>query len=94
MLHPTQVPFFGPLADFASGFASELLRQGYTVNSARLQMNLMAHLSRWLMDEGLDVRSLSATEVDQFLATRRAVGYVNHRGCSLYIARKRRAKPL
>ena len=38
MLHPTQISVSGPLKEYARGFASELLRQGYTANSARLQM--------------------------------------------------------
>jgi len=79
MVHPIQVQASGPLAGFAPGFASELLRQGYTANSARLQMHLMAHLSRWLSAEGLDVYGLRVTEVERYLSARRAAGYVNHR---------------
>jgi len=79
MVHPTQVLVSGPLADFALGFARELLRQGYTVNSACLQMNLMAHLSQWAADEGLDVNGLSDTELERYLKARRRAGYVNHR---------------
>ena len=63
MVNPTQVRVSGPLAEFGSGFASELLQQGYTTNPAGLQMNLMAHLSRWLADEGLDVCRLNDGEV-------------------------------
>ena len=63
MVNPTRVPVAGPLAEFRSGFASELLRQGYKTNPAGVQMNLMAHLSRWLAAEGLDVHRLSDTEV-------------------------------
>ena len=80
MVNPTQVRVSGPLADFGSGFASELLRQGYTTNPAGLQMNLMAHLSRWLADEGLDVHRLSDTEAERYLRARRAAGLVNHCG--------------
>ncbi len=79
MVSPTQVPVSGSLADFAPGFASELLRQGYTANSARLQMYLMAHLSRWLTGEGLDAHNLCTTEVARFLSDRRAAGHTNHR---------------
>jgi len=79
MIHPTQGLVTGPLADFAPGFASELLRQGYTTNSACLQMNLMAHLSHWAADEGLDVNGLSDPELERFLKARRGAGYVNHR---------------
>lgn len=79
MVHPTQICVSGPLNEYAPGFASELLRQGYTANSARLQMHLMAHLSRWLGDEGLDVHRLIAAEVERFFCARRAAGHVNHR---------------
>lgn len=79
MVHPTRIRISGPLEVFAPGFASELLRQGYTHNSARLQMHLMAHLSRWLAGEGLDVHRLCTTEVERFLRVRRAAGYTNHR---------------
>ena len=80
MVNPTQVLVSGPLAEFGSGFASELLRQGYKTNPAGLQVNLMAHLSRWLADEGLDVRRLNDTEVERYLRARRAAGLVNHCG--------------
>jgi site-specific recombinase XerD len=42
-------------------------------------MHLMAHLSRWLAGEGLDVHRLCTTEVERFLRVRRAAGYTNHR---------------
>jgi len=80
MVHPTQILVSGPLAQFAPGFAGELLQQGYTTNSARLQMHLMAHLSRWLSDVGLDVHAFSGTEVERYLSARRAAGCSNHRG--------------
>lgn len=80
MVNPTQVPVSGPLAEFGPGFASELLRQGYKTNSAGVQMNLMAHLSRWLADEGLDLHRLSDTEVERYLRVRRGAGLVIHCG--------------
>jgi site-specific recombinase XerD len=43
-------------------------------------MNLMAHLSRWLADEGLDVHRLSDTEAERYLRARCAAGLVNHCG--------------
>src|SRR5437870_10625783 len=68
----------GPLEPFAVGFAGELERQGYTRGSADLQMHLMAHVSRWLEDEGLDVHELGATEVERFIGARRAEGYTKY----------------
>lgn len=79
MVHPTQINVYGPLEEYASGFASELRRRGYTASSACLQMYLMAHLSRWLATEGLNVQGLATTEVERFFCARRAAGRVNHR---------------
>ena len=78
MIDPSRIRVSGPLKAFAAGFAGELSRQGYTPNSARLQMHLMAHLSCWLAGEGHDAQRLSTTEVERFLAARRAAGYTNH----------------
>jgi integrase/recombinase XerD len=75
---PSRIRVFGPLAAFAAGFAGELARQGYTPHSVRFQMRLMAHLSRWLMGEGLDVGDLRTTEVERFLCARRAAGHRHH----------------
>lgn len=80
MIHPTRIRVPGPLREFAPGFGTELLRQGYTLNAARLQIHLMAHLSRWLADEGLEAHHLDSAEVLRFMDARRAAGYVNHRG--------------
>ncbi len=69
----------GPLAPFAGGFSGELGRLGYTALSTRLQLQLMAHLSRWLAAERLDAAALTPAVVERFLAGRRAAGYGNHR---------------
>jgi hypothetical protein len=41
------------LSAFSSGFAAELVRLGYRPNAAANQLQLMAHLSRWLAQRGL-----------------------------------------
>lgn len=69
----------GPLASYAGGFSGELARLGYTPLSARLQLQLMAHLSRWLASERLDAAALTPAVLERFLAARRAAGYANHR---------------
>jgi integrase/recombinase XerD len=78
MVDPSQVHVSGPLEPFAAGFASSLVRHGYTPNSATLQMNLMAHLSHWLTGQGLDARELRATDVERFLTARRDAGYTQY----------------
>jgi integrase/recombinase XerD len=65
----------GPLEPVVAGFAAELAGQGYTLFSARGQMELAAHLSRWMAEQGLGVSALTAEVVEAFLAARRAAGY-------------------
>jgi integrase/recombinase XerD len=65
----------GPLAPYAEGLAGELGRLGFTRGSARLQMQVAAHLSRWLGQAGLGPAALSGPVADRYLAARRAAGY-------------------
>lgn len=66
-----RVRFTGPLTQYVPGFAAHLAVQGYTDLSAANQLRLVAHLSRWLEQRGLDVAALSPSRVRQFVATRR-----------------------
>ncbi len=79
---PSRVRLTGPMEVYASGFAVELTRSGYTKNSTAHQLQLLAHLSRWLAAEGLGVRDLTLAVCDAFLAARRAAGY------TLWLSRK------
>jgi integrase/recombinase XerD len=74
----SRVRVSGPLESYARGFAVELSRQGYTANSAALQLRLMAHVSRWLASEKLDVAGLTPGAVERFLVARRVAGYVDY----------------
>jgi site-specific recombinase XerD len=74
-IDPSRIRVLGPLAEFATGFANELARQGYTPNSAGFQMRLLAHLSRWLREHGLAAGDLHMSEMTRFLRSRRAAGY-------------------
>src|SRR5215471_18984783 len=65
----------GPLEPVAAGFAADLAGQGYTLFSARGQMELSAHLSRCLAVHGLGVADLTPEVVEAFLAARIAAGY-------------------
>jgi integrase/recombinase XerD len=65
----------GPLAEFASGFAEELCRQGYTYLSALNQVRVLAHLSRWLVAQGLVLSELTRAQLGEFLRARREAGY-------------------
>ena len=73
---PDRVRVSGPLASFADGFRVHLVEQGYSLWSAQFQLLLVAHLSRWMEAEGLDVALLTPPVVEQFLAARRSQGYV------------------
>ena len=50
----------GPLAVFADGFRAYLVERGYSLISVRFHLQLLAHLSRWMQAEGLDVGGLSS----------------------------------
>jgi site-specific recombinase XerC len=67
---------------YASGFASELVRVGYTENATADQLRLLAHLSRWLAAQGLAAAELTPAVGDAFLTARRAAGY------ALWLSRK------
>jgi len=79
MADPLGVQVSGPLKLYSHGFAAELSGQGYTRVSARFQLQLMAHLSRWLADKGLDSTGLTPAAIDAFVTVRRAAGYTNYR---------------
>jgi site-specific recombinase XerD len=76
MADPSKVRMTGPLVPFATGFASELARQGYLSNSLASQLNLMSHLSRWTTSEELGPGGLTVQASERFLAHRRSQGYV------------------
>lgn len=69
----------GPLELHTVGFAGELARQGYTVHTMRQQLGLVAHLSRWMTEQQVDVADLSPLLVEQYFRVRRERGYRNFR---------------
>jgi integrase/recombinase XerD len=77
MVDVSRVSVSGPLQPFATGFSTELARLGYTKLSARVQMHLFAHASRWLCEQGRSATDLP-DEVSRFLDARRAAGYTSH----------------
>jgi integrase/recombinase XerD len=70
-----RVRVVGPLARYADGFAAVLVQRGYAPRSVAGQLQLMAHLSRWLVQRGLAGSDVTASIVEQFLQARRAAGY-------------------
>ena len=69
--NPDGVRFVGPLAPLASELKGEFARLGYARSSATVQLQLAAHLSRWLQAEGLGTHDLTEPVVEQFLTMRR-----------------------
>ncbi|MDP9294082.1 MAG: site-specific integrase [Actinomycetota bacterium] len=68
----------GPLELYASGFAAELVRLGFTRNTIACQLRLMAHVSSWLAGKELEA-GLTAAVVEEFFAFRRAAGHATLR---------------
>jgi integrase/recombinase XerD len=69
------VRMVGPLTPYAGGLAQELARLGFTTLSARGQLRLAVHLSRWLAEAGLGTMELTPVTVEAYLRARRAAGY-------------------
>jgi integrase/recombinase XerD len=67
----------GPLAHYRVGFSEELTAQGYTPGSAKLQLHLMSHASRWLASQGLTAGEFGPDRVAEFLKARRAGGHAS-----------------
>ncbi len=74
---PDRVRVSGPLALFADGFRGQLGEQGYTPCAVQFQLQLLAHLSCWMQDQGVDVGELSPVIVERFLTERRAQRYAS-----------------
>lgn len=75
MSKPSRVRVSGPLQPYAAGFRAELFRLGYRPNAASDQLQLMAHVSRWLERRQLDLTELTPGRMDEFLVDQRAEGY-------------------
>lgn len=75
MRDPALIQVTGPLASFAEEFCVRLERSGYAEQSRAGHLRLMADLSRWLVERGLDGSGLSSEVVAEFVAGRRAAGH-------------------
>ena len=73
---PSRVRMSGPLEPYRHGFTADLRRLGYSKFTVVALLHLMAHLSRWLEDQGLGTDDLTDDCVERFLAVRRASGQV------------------
>lgn len=75
MNDPSRVFVSGPFAALREGFLRSLLKWGYTPDSAANQLHLMAHLSRWLAGEYLDVHTFRENDLQRYFQFRRHAGY-------------------
>jgi len=65
----------GSLARFADGFRVDLIERGYSLWRAQEQLYLLAHVSRWMESEGLELAELTPATVERYFIWRRRVGY-------------------
>ncbi|MGH2945304.1 MAG: hypothetical protein ACRDPC_03400 [Solirubrobacteraceae bacterium] len=70
MSDPLRVRMSGPLSVFAAGFLEELLGRGYRPGTAAKQLQLMAHLSRWMAAHDLELDDLRSVEIERFVQER------------------------
>ena len=74
---PERVRVSGPLVGFADGFRGDLLDRGYSLWGAQEQFYLLAHVSRWMESEGLDVTALTPERLERYFVWRRRQGYLS-----------------
>jgi integrase/recombinase XerD len=61
----------GPLASYALGFGDHLAERGYRPRSVVVQLRLLAHLSGWLVAQGMEPSVLTVEAVERFMTVRR-----------------------
>jgi len=73
MSDPLKVHVEGSLASLVPGFRGFLAGLGYSPNAAARQLQLVAHLSRWMVENGTDVHGLTPSVIDTFFEHRRTI---------------------
>lgn len=72
---PERVLVGGPLVRFADGFRVDLIERGYSLWRAQEQLYLLAHVSRWMEAEGLELAGLTPGTLERYFVWRRREGY-------------------
>ena len=72
---PERVVVSGPLARFADGFRVDLIERGYSLWRAQEQLYLLAHVSRWMEAERLELAGLTPANLERYFVWRRRKGY-------------------
>jgi integrase/recombinase XerD len=75
MTKSSRVRLRGPLGVYGHEFEHHLRHQGYTELSAAEHVRLLAHLSQWLEDRGLQPSGLTPVQVGAYVQARHAAGY-------------------
>jgi len=71
----SNVKVTGPLVRYVDGFVATLEGDGYRRDSVCHHLELLAHVSRWLKEQGLGAIDLTSKRVDEFLRERKTEGY-------------------
>lgn len=79
--NPSRARIAGPLVAYRAGFVTVLEARNYRPNVVCDHLHLLAHVSRWLDRQGLEVGDLTSERVEAFLVARRAEGYTE-RNCT------------
>jgi integrase/recombinase XerD len=66
MGEPSRVRVSGPLEPFAAGFIGELQESGYRPAAAAVQVRVLAHLSRWMLEQHVSAEELREPELERF----------------------------
>ncbi len=64
----------GRLGPYVEGYQSRLQALGYPPSSARNKLKELGQLGRWMAGKEMEAAQLSGTQVEEFLAARRAEG--------------------
>lgn len=66
MSHPSRVSLGGPLAAWREPLTAEFVRLGYAPSTISRQLQLLAHLSRWMSERGVAAAELSWADIAVF----------------------------
>lgn len=64
----------GRLGPFVDGYQVWLLEAGYTPQTARMMLRDLSRLGRWMDAEDVQIGALTVTDIESWLAARRAAG--------------------
>ena len=81
MGEPSRVRVTGPLEPFAAGFIAVLEEAGYRPAAAAVQIRVLAHFSRWMLENDVSPGELREPELERFRSC--ASIWVGSRACAV-----------